>query len=99
MNPVDNTEFVETPEEKKEVAEALKQLRERRKGNIPTKKTFKWSKRGLVLFKILLFIAEFILCVGVVYFLFPLATNISLTFINSFSITLLLYLARTWIKR
>ncbi len=99
MTPVNNTEFVDTPEEKKEVAEALKQMRERRKGNSPTKKVFKWSKRGLILFKVLLFLLEFLVCTGVLYLLLPLATNIPLTYINTFSITLLLYLTKAWVKR
>ena len=98
MSQVDNTEFVDSPEEKKEIEEALRKIRERRKGEQP-KKRFKWTKKGIILFKLLIEFGIFLGLMLCIYFLFPLATNIPVSFINSFSATSLLYIVKTWIKR
>lgn len=95
-----NSEYVESEEEKEEIAHYQKLMRERFKKNRP-KKIIQWKPKGVILLEIIYFILKFS------FIFWSIATieyNIRgydinfITFINTFTLTTILYLFKQWWK-
>jgi hypothetical protein len=83
-----------TPEERKEVEDAVRDMQERRPKEPETK--FKWTFSGRLLFKILMFLIEYLLLVAVIMVVIPLSIDVSFSIIEAFIAGGVLTFFRFW---
>lgn len=95
MDAINNSLMDMEPDEQAEVKEHLAKLMGRKESRKP-KRNWKWSFYGKYIFKALLFLVEFAILTGVLYFFIPLSINTSVTILQALSGSILMTFVRQW---